>query len=275
MSDLRSLIEAAKADAPNAAARAKVWAGVSTVVGEGAALAGGGAVSGSAGATKMLVLGTLLGGSLTVGIGAALLLMRGASPGPAVGATIAAPAPGEVASPFVLAAPAALSRSSMLRRAAIEVPVVDDDTEVNAVNGVNAAKTDIAARGPARAVRLAEPGRRTSAGRSFALVAAAPIAPATPAAAVAVPGVAASAAQDDALAREASLLAEARNALARRDALSALQIIRGLRSMPTRQLIPEELAVEAQALRSLGLEDDANAVDTTLRARFPDSVLGR
>src|SRR6185437_14862574 len=80
---------------------------------------------------------------------------------------------------------------------------------------------------------------------------------------------------DDALAREASLLAEARNALAKRDALSALQIIRGLRALPTRQLVPEELSVEAQALRSLGLEDDANAVDGALRARFPDSVLGR
>ena len=36
MSDLRALIEAARADGPSAAARAKVWAGVSTVVGEAA-----------------------------------------------------------------------------------------------------------------------------------------------------------------------------------------------------------------------------------------------
>ena len=81
--------------------------------------------------------------------------------------------------------------------------------------------------------------------------------------------------ESDTLAREASGLAEARGALARRDALSALQIVRSLRALPGRQLVPEELAVEAQALRALGLDDDANAVETRLRARFPDSVLGR
>jgi hypothetical protein len=79
----------------------------------------------------------------------------------------------------------------------------------------------------------------------------------------------------DALAREASSLAEARRALSRHDALSALQIVRDLRAMPGRQLVPEELAVEAQALRGLGLDDEAHAVETRLRARFPDSALGR
>jgi hypothetical protein len=82
-------------------------------------------------------------------------------------------------------------------------------------------------------------------------------------------------AESDTLAREASALAAARAALARRDALSALQIVRSLRALPGRQLVPEELAVEAQALRGLGLDQDANAVETRLRARFPDSVLGR
>jgi hypothetical protein len=272
MSDLRSLIEAAKADAPNAAARAKVWAGVSTAVGEGAALASSGAVAGSASATKMLVLGTLLGGSLTVGIGAAVLLMRGAAPSPGAGATIAAPAPGEVASPFVRTAPllssASTASSLRVRPMALEVSAANDEADVDAV------RDPIAAASPTHAVRVPETGagRRAGAGRSLAAL----VAVAQASAAQALPASAeAPAAQDDALAREASLLAEARNALAKRDALSALQIIRGLRSMPTRQLIPEELAVEAQALRSLGLEDDANAVDATLRARFPDSVLGR
>jgi hypothetical protein len=81
--------------------------------------------------------------------------------------------------------------------------------------------------------------------------------------------------ESDTLAREASALAEARGALARRDALAALQIVRSLRALPGRQLVPEELAVEAQALRGLGLNEDANAVETRLRTRFPDSVLGR
>jgi hypothetical protein len=267
MSDLRSLIEAAKADAPNAAARAKVWAGVSTVVGEGASLASSGAVAGSASATKMLVLGTLLGGSLTVGIGAAVLLMRGASPSPRAGTSIAAPAPGEVASPFLHVAPS-LSSAAILRvrPTALEVSAASDEAEVDAV------RDPVAGPGPTHAVRVPEAGRRAGAGRSLAALVAVGQAPPAQVLPASAEGPAS---QDDALAREASLLAEARNALAKRDALSALQIIRGLRSMPTRQLIPEELAVEAQALRSLGLEDDANAVDTALRARFPDSVLGR
>ena len=89
------------------------------------------------------------------------------------------------------------------------------------------------------------------------------------------PAVAATEGDSDTLAREASSLADARRALSRHDALSALQIVRGLRALPGRQLVPEELAVEAQALRGLGLDDDANAVETHLRVRFPDSVLGR
>jgi hypothetical protein len=269
MSDLRSLIEAAKADAPNAAARAKVWAGVSSVVGEGAALAGG-AMTGSASATKLLVLGTLLGGSFTVGVGAALLFIHGAS-APLPGSGTAAPAP-----PFVLAEAAPPSSPSMtgtgagaarnaLQRASVEVPVVEATTFVSVSAPVG--------RLPLRPVAPAaapEGGHKTAgpaAPRAAAATATGVAQNTGPAAAAATP--------DDALAREASLLAEARNALARRDALSALQIMRGLRALPTRQLVPEELSVEAQALRSLGLEDDANAVDGALRARFPDSVLGR
>jgi hypothetical protein len=273
MSDLRSLIEAAKADAPNAAARAKVWAGVSSVVGEGAALAGSGALTGSASATKLLILGTLLGGSLTVGIGAALLFVRTAAPTTGMG--IAAPAP-----PFVLAEVAppvpALAGADALRigmePAPVEIPIANDTTLVSAgsLGGhLPARVASISAPVPAPAPAPDSARRSPSAPRALALAAAAPGTGAVQNTA-SVPATA-----DDALAREASLLAEARNALAKRDALSALQIIRGLRALPTRQLVPEELSVEAQALRSLGLDDDANAVDGTLRTRFPDSVLGR
>jgi hypothetical protein len=80
---------------------------------------------------------------------------------------------------------------------------------------------------------------------------------------------------DDSLAREAAIIASARGLLARRDAISALQTIRTARSLPSRQLVPEEMAVEAQALRALGLEDEAAEVHSTLRARFPDSILER
>ncbi len=248
MSDLRAMIEAARADAPSAAARAKVWAGVSGAVGEAATVAGGSAAAGSATAAKMLVLGTLLGGTFTVGLGAMMLFARGeVQRGPAI--SVAAPASGESAAPPDLAVPVFPARD--VHRDAIPVSTAKDvELVVDAVPAL----------GPQAMAVPPEAARREAAVHL---------------------GLAANAANrdgaghDDALAREASLLADARNTLARGDAFLALQKIRGLRSLPARQLVPEELALEAQALRSLGLDDDARAVDLTLRLRFPDSVLGR
>jgi hypothetical protein len=45
--------------------------------------------------------------------------------------------------------------------------------------------------------------------------------------------------------------------------------------MSARQLVPEELAVEAQALRALGRERQARALDDLVRARYPESALAR
>jgi hypothetical protein len=259
MSDLRALIDAAKVDGPSAAAKAKVWAGVSSAVG-GAASASAGAAA-SMGAAKMLVLGTLLGGALTVGMGAAILVVR--SPQPARTAS-GAPAPAtaltipQVVPPVLGTAEAPPPPSTLVVQLAAHVvnprpgapaliaqpvPVSIDDVPVPPA-------VEVAAPVPA-------PVHRSLAAR-----------PAAPAPALRT-------ADDDALAREASLLASARNALAQRDALTALQIVRGLSSLPSRQLMPEEMAVEAQALRGLGLADQANALDATLHAKFPDSVLGR
>ena len=90
----KALLQAAKADGPSAAARAKVWSGVTSAIGGAAAGAGavGGATAASASATaaagatgaaasgigamKMLVIGTLLGGSITVGLATTMLQNR-------------------------------------------------------------------------------------------------------------------------------------------------------------------------------------------------------
>ena len=93
--------------------------------------------------------------------------------------------------------------------------------------------------------------------------------PATPAASTIPPS------PDDALAREASLVVEAREALGRGDPQSALRAIHAARMLPSHQLGPEELAVEARALRALGKDDQAKDVDSTLRKRFPESALAR
>jgi hypothetical protein len=80
---------------------------------------------------------------------------------------------------------------------------------------------------------------------------------------------------DDALAREASLVDAARSALARGNAREALRAIRATRALPERQLLPEELTVEGQALRMVGRGDQASAVEADLKAKYPESALAR
>jgi hypothetical protein len=249
MSDLRALIEAAKADAPTAAARTKMWTGVSSAIGEAAAATGAAALAGTTSAAKMLVIGALFGGALTVGIGAALLFVAPAHH--AQGAAAAAPT--THAAPATHAAPTApLLKSSQLWAAA-EVPRSTPPSNAgNAVTNPGSAPGSDATRAATERSVKAHPAHATKATHALLVDD-----------------------RDDALAREASLLASARSALSRSDALSALQMVRRLRALPAGQLMPEELAVEAQALRALGLTSDADQVDTTLRTRFPDSVLGR
>ncbi len=249
MSDLRTLIEAAKADAPSGAARANVWAGVSSVVGEAASLtssAGGGAAAGTAGSAKMLVLGTLLGGSVTVGIGTVMLFVGHAPVRPTV--SVVAPAAAQGSELVSLSRPA-LTPAPLLNPEVAQEPASG--------HGHHHAPT-------ATPLSAARAGALESAAARKTVAATHPATAAAPAVT-----------ESDTLAREASSLAEARGALARHDAVSALQIVRSLRALPGRQLVPEELAVEAQALRGLGLDDDASAVEARLRVRFPDSVLGR
>jgi hypothetical protein len=51
--------------------------------------------------------------------------------------------------------------------------------------------------------------------------------------------------------------------------------VRAARRLPSHQLEPEELSIEAQALRALGQSDAARAVDGTLKSQFPDHALAR
>jgi hypothetical protein len=79
--------------------------------------------------------------------------------------------------------------------------------------------------------------------------------------------------EDDALAHEARLVAEARGALKRGDADQALSIVRAARSAPNPALEPEELALEARALRDLGRPAEADTVAAELSRRFPENAL--
>ncbi len=236
MNDLRlsamtkNLFEAAKADVPGAAARAKIWSGVSGAVGCAAVAGASGATASAvltsgASATKLLAIGTLFGGTVAVGLATALLQL---GPAPAL--------------------------PSALRTPAVALPV-----------------QDLPARSTSReAVWISAPTAAPGVGPDAVTSSAKPTTPVR-----ARPSHAKRALHEDALAREASLVAEARSALGRADPRTALRAIRSARALPSRQLAPEELAVEEQALRALGQSDEANGIDVQLRLQYPEAALAR
>ncbi len=79
---------------------------------------------------------------------------------------------------------------------------------------------------------------------------------------------------DETLLREASLVGEARSALLRGDPQTALVSVQAARR-EGRNLEPEELSIEARALRALGREPEAAQLESTLRARYPNHALAR
>ena len=67
----------------------------------------------------------------------------------------------------------------------------------------------------------------------------------------------------------------ARAALMAGDAARALSLVQTTRKLGARSLEPEELGLEARALRALGRADDAAATELVLRRRYPDHALAR
>ena len=78
-----------------------------------------------------------------------------------------------------------------------------------------------------------------------------------------------------ALAEEARLVTEARTALVRGEPERALVLARSTRRLAVRVLEPEELGLEARALRALGRADEALAAELTLKSLFPSHALSR
>jgi len=244
----KNLVRLARADGPSAAARAKMWAGVSGAVGgaaAGGAAAASGAATGGLSAAKMLTIGTLLGGPLTVGLAVTLLhigaLRRVPDPAsrtPMVAASFVPQrmsAPSDVFSSTSIATPTPTST-----RTALSTRI---STQVGSPTGVDRSKPASGAKGAAKKGAAAKAAR--------------------------------SQAHDDALAREAAFVAEAHNALVQGDPNGALRAIASARAVASPQLVPEELAVEAQALRALGRTNEADANDATLRLLYPESALAR
>ena len=77
------------------------------------------------------------------------------------------------------------------------------------------------------------------------------------------------------LTEEARLVTDARAALVAGDPARALALVRSTRHLSTRALEPEELGLEARALRALGRADEAAATELLLKRRFPGHALAR
>ncbi|HEY1955299.1 MAG TPA: hypothetical protein VGH28_06795 [Polyangiaceae bacterium] len=81
--------------------------------------------------------------------------------------------------------------------------------------------------------------------------------------------------EHDRLAQEARMVSEARGALHRGEPATALRIVRAARGTHGARLVPEELTVEAQALRAMGDEAGAKRAEAELSGRFPEQDLGQ
>ncbi len=262
----KSLLESAKNETPSAAAKAKVWSGVAASFAAGGAATGavasvapaaaGGGIAAVASA-KMLVLGALLGSAVTLGIAATTFYLR-VQPLPPL-------APAVAMAPMALRAaqdgdPSSLAISPPPQTSAPTSPLASADATVAPVALVAAPVAVRAVVKPtvATVARGARSARSATGAAKQASTASVP----------ADDG-------EDALMREASLVAEARSALRRGDPSAALSAIRAARKLPSHQLVPEEMALEAQALRGLGRGTEANGVGNALRDQYPDHALAR
>ncbi len=83
------------------------------------------------------------------------------------------------------------------------------------------------------------------------------------------------AAEGSEFATEVRLVTDARAALVRGDAEHALSLVRTTHTLRSRSLEPEELGIEARALRALARTDEAAQAELLLRAKYPEHALAR
>jgi hypothetical protein len=238
---MQKLFAAAKLDGPSDESRAAMWTGIETAasISLGATGAAGGATGGTSALAaaktallaSKLVLGLVFGASLTVGIAGALVAVTLTQS--------SARAPVQV-----LSTARTLEHVHEVNRAAPE----EGDRAVN--GGVDPNAT------PAVVIT----GRAATGDPALATAAHSPahLAMGKPALS-----------EQDRLAGEARMVGEARGALHRGDPDLALRIVRAARTQPNARMVPEELTVEAQALRAMGDEAGAKRVDADLASRFP------
>lgn len=260
--DARSLFAAARADGPDDAARADMFSRVAMV-------------TGAAGATATVVAATATSTAPAAGAGA----VKAASS--AIGMKLLA------IGGLIGAAGTALGVLVTLAfvEPVAKSPNAHDRPVFTAQNGsssaVGAARSRAPTIGAKRAddsPRVRDPEQLDDSRTTPATTPTKTDAPATdPRATSGIPNAAIASARlaDSDLTEEARLVTEARRALVGGDPARALAMVQATRKLGSRSMEPEELGLEARALRALGRADDAAATELVLRRRFPDHALAR
>jgi hypothetical protein len=283
----RALLEAAKADAPGAAARAQIWGGVSSATGLAATAhgaAGAGMVATTVTSGKLLVVGALLGSAVTAGFGYALVRATAVDHHVGVVASQVALPPN---APHAKTAPPLTSRADgpgdrsegagagepnvpkgaggaldELRGRPEANPVNSRSIEIDGAGALVGSGSDVAGApqvAGGRGVWGASPQRDRG------------VSGASPQRDPGFQG----AGREDALGREAALVAEASGAVRRGDPESALASLDAARRLGSHRMEPEELSIRVRALRNLGRESEATETEATLRTKYPDHFLAR
>jgi len=273
-SSTRALLEAAKGDGPSAGTRAKIWNGVASTASVGAAAATSSIAAGStatASASKLLAMGALLGSVVSVGVTLVVLRVAGplapravVAPPPPAAQAISAVVPDVAPSP-VHGVAVPVARPSSLAEPALPGPAPLAAAVAPLGQAPSAPATDAVARsGPAGVPGMMNaPPTAVAATRS------------APKAVVRHVPAPIEAADEDPLMHEAALVAEARGSLVRGDPLGALRMAQAAGKLSSRGLEPEELSLQARALRALGRDTEADGVEADLRSRYPDHALSR
>lgn len=256
----KDLFAAARGDGPSAASRDAMWRSV-----EAAALPAAGA--GGAGGAGAASGTTTTAGSAGSGVGAG----AGAGTGAAPAATTAAIAAKASFLGAVVGSTVSMAIAVVAFHALRPAPTLSNDGDAPVARVERAGDVAPDFRPPAMLAEqgsppapASSPGGRTHDDARTGTAATSHAA--SSAGGGAVPADSAS------FAREVALVGAAREALLRRDAAACLEALRAARALRSRQLEPEELGLEARALRMQGEFEQAARVEATLRAKYPRAI---
>lgn len=260
--DAKSLFAAARADGPDDAARADMFRRVAIVTGAAGATA---TVAAASATSTAPAAGAGAAKAASTAIGMKLLAIGGliGAAGTALGVLITL----------------AVVEPSVKSSAVHDRPVfAGQNASANGAGDARSRAPTIGAKRAETAPRVRDPEQLEDAHATAPTTAATTTdAPTDPRAASASsnPAITNTRSPDSDLTEEARLVTEARRALVGGDPARALAMVQATRKLGSRSMEPEELGLEARALRALGRADEAAATELVLRRRFPDHALAR